>query len=48
MHYVYVIKSLKSDFVYIGQTSDLKLRFPQHNAGKKTATKAYAPFKLVY
>ncbi len=48
MHYVYVIKSIKSDFIYIGQTGDLKARFSQHNASKETATKAYAPYKLVY
>ena len=48
MHYVYVIKSITSDFTYIGQTEDLKSRFPQHNAGKEISTKAYRPFKLVY
>ncbi|MCL5667243.1 MAG: GIY-YIG nuclease family protein [Patescibacteria group bacterium] len=48
MHYVYVIKSLNHDFVYIGQTCDLKLRFPKHNAGKEIATKAYVPYKLIY
>ncbi len=48
MHYVYVIKSVNFDFTYIGQTGDLKVRFPQHNASKEISTKAYAPFKLVY
>ena len=48
MYYVYVIKSLKLDFTYIGQTEDLKSRFAQHNADKELSTKAYSPFKLVY
>ncbi len=48
MHYVYLIKSLNSNFIYIGNTNDLRRRFEQHNARKDLATKAYAPFKLVY
>ena len=31
MFYVYVIKSLSSDKIYIGQTSDLDKRLKQHN-----------------
>lgn len=48
MHYLYVIKSVKSSYVYVGQTSDLKRRFDEHNRGLSFATKAYAPFVLVY
>jgi putative endonuclease len=48
MHYVYLIKSLKHDFIYIGSTDDLKRRFSEHNAAKNIATKYYAPFKLIY
>ena len=48
MHYVYLIKSQNHDFKYIGETSDLKERFKQHNAGKNFSTKPYAPYRLIY
>jgi putative endonuclease len=48
MHYVYVLKSQKDGQLYIGETSDLKRRFEEHNAGKSIATKSRTPFELVY
>jgi putative endonuclease len=48
MHYVYVLKSVKLKELYIGQTSDLKRRFAEHNGRKNISTKHKAPFKLVY
>jgi len=48
MFYVYVIKSLKKDFVYTGYTDNLKRRFNEHNFKKNISTKLYAPFKLIY
>ncbi len=48
MYYVYVIKSTKTDFLYIGSTADLKRRVDDHNSGTQLTTKAYVPFKLVY
>ena len=48
MHYVYLIQSVQHDFIYVGQTDDLKRRFAEHNAKKNIATKYYAPFNLVY
>ncbi len=40
MHYVYVLVS-ESDKPesYIGETSDLRRRYEQHNAGKNTSTR---------
>ncbi len=48
MHYVYVLVS-KSDKPesYIGETSDLRHRFEQHNAGKNTSTRG-RPWRLAY
>jgi len=43
----YLVKSTKSNFIYVGYTNDLRRRFKEHNE-KKLSTKAYAPFKLVY
>lgn len=48
MYYVYIIKSLKIDWFYVGLTSNLKRRLSEHNRGKTHSTKAYYPFKLVY
>lgn len=48
MHYVYVLKSLKDDKSYIGQTSDLKRRFAEHQNGDSVSTKNRKPFVLVY
>jgi len=48
MHYVYVLRSEKNKDIYIGFTSNLKVRFNLHNRGKVRSTKAYKPWKLVY
>lgn len=48
MHYLYLLKSINFDFIYIGTTSDLKRRFSQHNNKEEIATKAYAPYELIY
>jgi len=48
MHYVYLLKSEKHNFIYIGRTPDLKRRFLEHNSGKVNSTKFYMPLKLIY
>ena len=48
MWYVYVIKSIKSDYWYTGSTNDLRKRFNHHNTGKSTYTKPRGPYKLIY
>ena len=47
MHYVYLLKSVKSGKSYIGQTDDLQKRFYQHNNGQNLSTKSDAPWELV-
>lgn len=46
--YVYVLKSIKFDFIYIGFTDNLKRRFKQHNAKLVISTKHYAPLDLIH
>ena len=46
--YVYVLRSLVKDFIYVGFTSDLKRRFEEHNSGKEFSTKPYIPFELIH
>lgn len=48
MHYVYLLYSHGTKRYYIGETSDLKKRFFQHNSGLTQSTKAGVPWKLVY
>mgnify|MGYP003453426984 FL=1 len=46
MFYVYILKSIKYDQIYIGQTDDLKRRIEEHNSGKSFHTKKYAPWEI--
>jgi len=48
MHYVYILKSKRSKWVYIGCTSDLDKRINEHNSGESTATRPYLPLEIVY
>ena len=47
-YYVYILKSLKNDSLYIGYTSDLKNRIKNHNSCKIKSTKNLKPWRLVY
>ncbi|MCL5091480.1 MAG: GIY-YIG nuclease family protein [Patescibacteria group bacterium] len=46
--YVYVLRSLKFDFIYIGFTDNLKRRFKEHNSKQNISTKHYAPFEIIH
>lgn len=48
MFYVYVLKSKKDGKLYIGFTSDLRLRFQEHNNGKVKSTCYRRPLELIY
>lgn len=48
MNYVYVLKSLKDNDLYIGSTTDLKRRLREHNTGKSFSTSWRGPFELIY
>ncbi len=48
MFYVYVLKSERKEYHYIGSTEDLKRRFEEHNQGKTKSIKHLIPFKLLY
>ena len=47
MHYVYVIKSINRNYLYVGLTNNPKRRITQHNTRKERTTRIYAPFKIV-
>jgi predicted GIY-YIG superfamily endonuclease len=44
--FVYALRSLSKDFLYVGSTNSLERRFTEHNEGLVQSTKAYRPFKI--
>ncbi|GMU74192.1 MAG: hypothetical protein AMXMBFR44_3900 [Candidatus Campbellbacteria bacterium] len=48
MFYVYILRSQKTDRMYVGSTGDLRKRLIQHNQGKSYWTKRYTPWKVIY
>ncbi len=48
MYYVYLLKSLSDNTLYIGCTNDLKKRFEEHNKNMSGYTKKHSPWKIVY
>lgn len=46
-YYVYVLQSLKVDWVYVGSTSDLKQRFKSHNNKENLSTKGKTTLKTM-
>lgn len=47
-YYVYILKSLKKNFYYVGMTGSIRRRVKQHNMGKAISTKGFVPFELIY
>lgn len=48
MFYVYVLRSLKNHYRYIGQTNDLQRRIEEHNSGLTQSIRFQIPFALEY
>ena len=48
MYYVYLLKSLKDESLYISYTSNLRKRLTEHNNGLSLYTKSKRPYKLMY
>ncbi len=46
--FVYAIKSLVRNYIYVGLTNSIERRIDEHNRGKNRSTKSYRPFKLIY
>ena len=46
--YVYVLRSLKDNYFYVGFTTDLQERLEAHNKGAVPSTRSRAPLELVY
>jgi putative endonuclease len=48
MYFVYAIRSLHFNYIYVGQTKNIDCRLMEHNSKKNRSTKAYTPFELFY
>ncbi|MBU2493961.1 MAG: GIY-YIG nuclease family protein [Bacteroidetes bacterium] len=48
MYYVYAIKSISKNYIYVGMTSNLIKRLEYHNKGYEKTTKPYSPFNLIF
>jgi putative endonuclease len=46
--YVYAIRSLSRNYIYVGMTNNIERRIKEHNQGENKSTKAYKPFVLIY
>ncbi len=47
MFFIYVLRSINRNYIYVGLTSNVTKRFNQHQQGKNQTTKPYLPFILV-
>ena len=48
MYFVYALKSLERNYVYVGLTDNIERRFGEHQSGNNKTTKAYSPFRIIY
>ncbi len=48
MYYLYILKSLKDNKLYVGTTNNLEKRLLDHNSGKVKSTKSRRPLELVW
>ena len=48
MIYVYAIRSVISNYIYVGQTKNIENRLDRHNKGYERTTKHYKPFVLIH
>jgi len=47
-YFVYILKSIDKDFIYVGFTTDLRRRIKEHNNRGELSTKHYAPFYIIH
>ena len=48
MYFVYALKSLTRNYIYVGLSDNLERRVEEHNSGWERTTKPYRPFKLIF
>ena len=45
---VYVIRSIQTNRLYVGQTENVQLRLKEHNLGRSKYTSAFRPWEIIY
>jgi predicted GIY-YIG superfamily endonuclease len=45
MWYVYILRSIKDNNLYVGSSDNIRRRFTEHNFGKVDSTRGRIPFK---
>jgi putative endonuclease len=45
--FVYAIKSVTRNYIYVGLTNNFDRRFLEHNSGNNKTTKPYCPFEPI-
>ncbi len=48
VYYIYAIKSIVDNRIYVGFTNNLENRIKEHNQGKTKSTKGFRPWSLIY
>jgi putative endonuclease len=46
MWYVYILRSVKDNNLYVGSSDNIRRRFTDHNSGKVDSTRGRVPFRL--
>ena len=46
-HYIYAIKSITRNYIYVGLTNNIDRRLEQHNGLQNKTTRSYAPFRTL-
>ena len=46
MYYVYALKSIEHNRIYVGFTTNIEIRLKEHNSGSSQYSKSYAPWEL--
>ena len=47
-YFVYALKSIHRNYIYVGLTNNVEQRFNQHNNGYEKTTRPYSPFSILY
>ena len=47
MYYVYFLRSMRNNDLYVGSTEDIERRLALHNGGKVRSTQFYRPWELL-
>jgi len=47
MFFVYSIRSLTKNYIYVGLTDNFDRRFKEHQSGKNKTTKPYKPYEVL-